>query len=205
MLLTLSNTTALMPLLAGVGAFVLLLLIVVVVMYNKLVNIRQLCMESFADIDTELQRRHDLIPNLVSIVKGYAKHESELFERITQARAAAVASLSRVSGRDVSAQRELNASERELSGLMGQIMVISESYPDLKADENFRQLMTEVRNTEDRIQAARRFYNANVRELNNRCQQFPSTIVAKLFSFEQRDYFEVENPVAKAPVNISMS
>jgi LemA protein len=186
------------------GAVLLFVVLPLTVMYNRLVNLRQLCHESFADIDTECQRRHDLIPNLVSIVKGYATHEKELFERVTAARAAAVSSLaagksSRLHGDTMGSLVE---NERELGSLLGDVIVVAEKYPAVKADANFRQLMREVANTEDRIQAARRFFNANVREFNNRCEQFPSMMVANWFHFTPKGFFELDNPLARAGIDM---
>ena len=188
-------------------AIVLIVLIWVVATYNGLVNIRQLSNESFSGIDTELQRRHDLIPNLVEIVKGYAKHERELFEQVAAVRSRAIEALSRIKqapGRPLEAARAgVLAEERHLSVGLGNILVVAERYPELKASQNFRDLMRELANTEDRIQAARRFYNANVRELNNRCQQFPSNLIAGMWKFEQRAFFELENPLARVNVNVA--
>lgn len=196
---------ALMPILLVVGgAFIVFFVIPPIVMYNRLVNLRNLCNESFADIDTELVRRHELIPNLVNTVKGYAKHEAELLENITRQRAKAVEAVARQKvARSAANATAVILDEQMLVGMMGNLFAVIEAYPDLKADANYRQLMKELAITEDRIQAARRFYNANVRELNNRCQQFPSVIIAKMGSFEQRSFFEIDNPLARANVTVN--
>lgn len=197
----------------GLGAIGLALFcgLVVLVLYNKLVGARQRVRESFSGIATELQRRHDLIPNLVSIVKGYAAHEKELFERVTELRNQATEETQR-STRVGQGQHEMNevraklaSRERELGELMSKLIVQVEAYPELKADKNFAELMTHVRTTEDRIQACRRFYNANVRELNMRCETFPSGVVARTFGFEQADFFQIEDPLAKIAPKLNLT
>jgi len=201
-----SQGSSLMVGLLIAGGVLLVLGLALMIMYNGLVNLRQLCNESFADIDTELQRRHDLIPNLVSIVKGYAKHEKELFEKITELRGQAATTLLHSRAAPLPARRqamhELIGQERMLGTLMGNLLVVAEGYPELKASDQFGKLMRELSNTEDRVQAARRFYNANVRDLNNRCEQFPSTLVAKMFNFERREFFEAENPLTRLAPNM---
>jgi len=160
--------------------------------YNTLVRLRNFVRESWAQIDTELKRRYDLIPNLVSSVKGYAAHEKETLERVIQARNQAVAS----TGSPASQAKDENV----LVGALRQVFALAEAYPDLKANQNFTELQRELANTEDRIQAARRFYNANVRDLNTRTEVFPSNIIAGLFGFQKAEYFEVEDAaVREAP------
>jgi len=166
-----------------------------VVVYNGLVKMRQLVRESWSGIDTELKRRYDLIPNLMETVKGYARHEKELFSAVAEARAAAVAS-----DGDIRTQAR---DERALVLNVRQLLAVAESYPELKASEHFLDLQTELANTEDRIQAARRFYNANVRDLNTRIESFPINMVASVFSFEKEDFFEVEKAVIRNVVDIS--
>ncbi len=161
--------------------------------YNGLVRAKNACDESWADIDTELKRRYDLIPNLIETVKGYAKHEREVLEQVIKARNVAAAN----HGSVASQAQDENA----LSGSLRQLFALAESYPDLKANQNFLQLQGELANTEDRLQRSRRFYNANVRDLDNRLQVFPSNVVAQMFSFQPREYFEVEEPAMReAPV-----
>jgi LemA protein len=152
--------------------------------YNALVRLDNHCEEAWADIDTELKRRYDLIPNLVETVKGYAQHEKDVLERVIQARNAAVSS----TGSPASQAVDENALVRSLRNLF----VVVENYPDLKANQNFLHLQEELVNTEDRIQRMRRIYNANVRDLNNRVEVIPSNLVARLFGFQQREYFEIE-------------
>lgn len=161
-----------------------------VVMYNGLVSLRNHCNESWSDIDTELKRRHDLIPNLVDTVKGYAAHEQELLRRVLEARDAALASR----GSPAALAKEENALTRSLHP----VMALAESYPDLKASQNFLALQQELSNTEDRIQRARRFYNANVRDLNTRIEVVPSNILASWFRFQPREFFEIEDAAQRA-------
>lgn len=161
--------------------------------YNALVRSRNAVSESWADIDTELHRRHDLIPNLVETVKGYAAHERETLERVVQARNSAAS--------PHASKAEQAKDENALSGSVRQLFALAESYPELKANQNFIALQEELANTEDRLQRSRRFYNANVRDLDNRLETFPSNIVASMFSFKPAEYFEVEEPaIRQAPV-----
>ena len=175
-------------------AVLLALLAAVVLNYNGLVRTRNTMAESWAGIDTELKRRYDLIPNLVETVKGYAAHERETLERVAVARARAVASTGTPGSQAVD--------ENVLVQALRQMFALAEGYPQLKADANFRKLQEELVNTEDRIQAARRFFNANVREYNNRCQVFPSNVIASLFSFKAGEYFEVEEAVERQAVKV---
>jgi len=163
---------------------VVLLGIVLAISYNRFVSQRQLVRNSFANIDTELRRRYDLIPNLVETVKGYAGHEREVFEEVTRARAAAAAT----TGQSPATQA---AAEGPLVAALRQLFAVVENYPQLKANQNFLALQSELANTEDRIQAARRFYNANVADYNRRVQAFPSTFVARTFGFQPEEFFEV--------------
>jgi LemA protein len=181
---------SLVPVLIVLGIPVLLA-IWVMVMFNGLVRLRNFCDESWSDIDTELKRRYDLIPNLVNTVKGYATHEREVLERVTAARNAAVAN----TGSPASQAKDENA----LIGSLRQLFAVVEHYPELKASHNFLELQKELANTEDRIQRARRFYNANVRDLNTRIEVFPSNIVAGWFRFEKRELFEIEDVERQAP------
>jgi LemA protein len=171
---------------------VLLMLVVVVaiaavVSYNRFVSQKTLIKDSWANIDTELRRRYDLIPNLVETVKGYASHEKEVLENVTRARAMAASA--------TGSPAEQAAAEGPLVAALRQLMVVVENYPNLKADQNFLQLQGELTNTEDRLQTARRFYNANVRDYNRRVKQFPSVIVANMFNFEEEEFFEVEDEI----------
>jgi LemA protein len=175
-----------------IGAVVFLFIAWVVITYNGLVRLRQHCRESWSGIDTELKRRYDLIPNLVETVRGYAAHEREVLARVTEARTRAVAS----TGSPASQARDENA----LVGSLRQLLAVAEQYPDLKASANFLALQSELANTENRIQAARRFYNANVRDLNTRVEVFPSSLIASLCGFGKEEFFEIEDTgVREAP------
>ena len=173
-----------------VGALILLVLIYLAATYNSLVRLRQHCRESWSDVDSELKRRYDLIPNLVETVKGYARHERETLDAVIRARSAALAS----TGSPQSQARDENVLVQSLRHLFA----IVEGYPQLKASENFLHLQQELANTEDRIQAARRFYNANVRDMNTRTGVFPSNIVAGMFGFKQEEFFEIEDAGVRA-------
>jgi LemA protein len=173
---------------------VLFLLIWAVATYNILVRLRLQVKESWSGIDTELKRRYDLIPNLVETVKGYAAHERNVLEGVVQARSRAVAS----TGSPGSQAKDENV----LVGALRQLFAVVENYPNLKANENFLKLQEELANTEDRIQAARRFYNANVRDLNTRIGVFPSNLIAGVFAFQPEEFFEVEDSRVRAPVKV---
>ena len=175
---------------------VVLLLIWVAVNYNALVRLRQHCKESFSGIDTELRRRYDLIPNLVETVKGYAAHERQVLQQVVEARQRAVAS----TGSPASQARDENV----LVGALKQLFAVSERYPQLKASGNFLALQDELVNTEDRIQAARRFYNANVRDLNTRVSVFPSNLVAGMFGFRPEEFFEIEEAAVRRPPKVEV-
>jgi LemA protein len=163
---------------------VVVLAIAGVVSYNRFVSQRNLIRDAWANIDTELRRRYDLIPNLVETVKGYATHEREVFENVTRARAAATAA--------TGSPAEQAAAEGPLVAALRQLLAVVENYPDLKANQNFLALQAELTTTEDRLQTARRFYNANVRDYNERVQSVPSNIIANMFNFELEEFFEVE-------------
>ncbi|HSJ49900.1 MAG TPA: LemA family protein [Actinomycetota bacterium] len=173
----------------ALGVLVLLAL-VGVVSYNRFVSQKQLIRDSWANIDTELRRRYDLIPNLVETVRGYAGHERAVFENVTKARAAATAA--------TGSPAEQAAAEGPLVAALRQLFAVVENYPQLQANQNFLALQQELANTEDRLQTARRFYNANVRQYNERVQQFPSVIVARMFGFEQEEFFEVDEALREA-------
>src|ERR687888_1622357 len=155
-----------------------------VVSYNRFVSQRNLIRNSFANIDTELKRRYDLIPNLVETVKGYAAHEREVFEEVARTRSAAAAT----SGQSPATQA---AAEGPFVAALGRLFAVAENYPELKANQNFLALQSELANTEDRIQASRRFYNANVAGYNRRVQSFPSMFVARTFGFKEEEFFEI--------------
>ncbi|MGH2673193.1 MAG: LemA family protein, partial [Actinomycetota bacterium] len=144
---------------------------------------------AWSQIDVQLRRRYDLIPNLVNTVKGYAAHEKQLFENVAAARSAGIAAKS------VGEQAQ---AENQITQALRQLFAVVENYPDLKANENFLALQQELANTEDRLQTSRRFYNANVRQYNERVQQFPSMIIAGMFNFEQEEFFEIEEALREA-------
>jgi len=166
----------------------------VAAIYNRFIKLRVRSDEAWADIDVQLKRRYDLIPNLINTVKGYAKHESETFEKVTAARTMAM---------NAGTVAESQEAENMLSGALKSLFAVSEAYPDLKANENFMELQRELSDTENKIQAARRFYNAVVRDLNTLVQSFPSNIIASMFSFSTREYFELEaDSVERENVNV---
>ena len=182
--------------LAMVGGLLLFVLIWFIANYNGLVRLRQHVQESWAGIDTELKRRYDLIPNLVETVKGYAAHERQTLEMVIEARNRAAASHG--------TPREQAGDENAFVGRLRQLFAVAEDYPDLKANRNFLHLQQELANTEDRIQAARRFYNANVRDLNTRISVFPSNIVAGMFGFQPAEFFEIENAAMRTPPPVGL-
>lgn len=165
-------------------AVVALLLFSLIIIYNGLIKARIRVDEAWSDINVQLKRRYDLIPNLVNTVKGYASHESKVFTEVTEARTAAM-------GATGIAQKA--EAENMLAGALKSLFAVSEAYPDLKANEGFQQLQGEIVDTEDKIQAARRFYNGNVRDYNIKLQVFPTNLFASLLGFTHRDFFEVEN------------
>ena len=163
--------------------------------YNGFVVFRTRADEAWADIDVQLKRRYDLIPNLVSTVKGYATHESEAFEKVSEARSKAM---------QAGSIEEKGQAENALTGTLKSLFAISESYPELKANTNFLQLQNELADTENKIQAARRFYNGNVRELNIKIETFPGNLIAKMFKFMKKDFFELEqDSIEKEPVQVN--
>jgi LemA protein len=182
---------------------VLIILIVIVVLvllygvlqYNGLIRLRNVVQESWRQIDVELKRRHDLIPNLVETVKGYASHERETLEAVISARTAAVAPGSTVAQQAVQ--------ENVLTQALGRLFAVAEAYPNLKANESFLALQNELTATEDRIAAGRRFYNANVRALNTKVETVPSNIVANLFHVTKADYFQVDDEADRAVPSVS--
>lgn len=169
----------------------LLPLIWFVVQYNSLVGLRNYIAESWSNVDTELKRRYDLIPNLVATVKGYAAHEREVLERVVELRNRCAANHGPVA--------DQARDEGQLVDALKQMFVLVEGYPQLKADQNFLKLQGELVNTENRIQAARRFYNGNVRDYRNKCESFPSNLVASMFNFQPHEFFSVPPSVAEVP------
>jgi LemA protein len=187
-----SNPLPFLFVVGGIGFFILLW---VIGTFNGLIRLRNHCRESWSDIDTELKRRHDLIPNLVATVKAYAAHERETLDRVIAARDQA--------GMAHDSVREQARDESALNREVGHLFAVAEGYPDLKADANFLHLQRELVNTEDRIQAARRFFNANVRDLNNRIEMFPSSMIAGLMSVTPWDYFELSDLAVRESPSVS--
>jgi LemA protein len=162
--------------------------------YNRLVRARVRIDEAWAQIDTQLQRRHDLIPNLVETVKGYAAHERTTFEEVTAARAKAIS---------VQGPADLADAENQLTQALGRLLAISENYPQLKADANFRQLQEELAHTENMVAGSRGHYNASVRAYDEARKVFPTSVIAGMFNFEDREYFEVDTVEVRAAPNVS--
>src|SRR4249920_1981722 len=177
-----------------IAVVVILLILLVIVTYNGLVRTRNRIDNAFSQIAVQLKRRHDLIPNLVETVKGYAAHEKGVFEAVTAARANAI------NAQSATPQAQAQA-ENALSGTLKSLFAVAEAYPDLKANENFLSLQEELTSTEDRVAYARQFYNDSVLSYNNKLQTFPRNVIAGMFNFEKREYFEGE-PEATGPVRV---
>lgn len=179
-----------------IGVLIVLVILYFVLTYNSLIRLRNRTEEAFSDIDTQLKRRHDLIPNLIETVKGYAAHEKSTFEMVTQARGAAL----NAQGPEAQAQ-----AENALSGALGKLLAIAEAYPDLKANQNFLHLQDELTDTEDKIQASRRFYNMNVRDLNIKIESVPSNIVAGIANISQHEFFELDDEAEREVPQVSFN
>lgn len=183
-------------LLIVLGVVAAVVILGVIVMYNGLVALRNRVEEAWSDITVQLKRRLDLIPNLVETVKGYASHEKEVFQKVTEARANALNAQGVV---------ETAKAENQFEAALKSLFAVAENYPQLRATENFQKLQDELVDTEDKIQASRRFYNGGVRDLNTKIEQFPSNIIAGMFGFKKREFFELEEAeMAKAekPVDV---
>lgn len=171
----------------GIGLILIIIVAIlalwVVMTYNGLIRLKNRVDEAWSDIDVQLKRRYDLIPNLISTVKGYATHEKELFERVTEARTQAM-------GAQNPADKE--KAENMLSGTLKSLFAVAENYPDLKANQNFLELQRELTDTEDKIQASRRFYNGNVRDFNTKIEVFPTNIFAGMLHFVKREFFQAD-------------
>ena len=177
-------------------AIVVLIVIFVWATYNSLVTLRIRVDEAWSDINVQLKRRLDLIPNLVETVKGYAKHESGVFENVTAARAQVISA---------NGVKETAAAENQFEGALKSLFAVAEAYPDLKANQNFLALQNELVDTEDKIQASRRFYNSGVTNLNTKIQTFPANVIAGMFKFQSREFFEVdeaEQAAANKPTEV---
>jgi len=164
-----------------------------IAVFNRLITFKNRTKEAWADIEVQLKRRYDLIPNLVETVKGYASHERELFEKVTEARAKAMGT---------NTIKEKGEAENALSQTLKSLFAVAENYPNLRASENFQKFQDELTDTEDKIQAARRFYNGNVRDLNIQIETFPANIIAGVFRFSKMDFFETGAPEEKEAVKV---
>ena len=174
-----------------------------VFVYNGFVSLINRAKEAWADIEVQLKRRYDLIPNLVNTVKGSKNFEQETLTRVVEARAKATSIQIDPNKLDASTMQKISASQTELSSALGRLLVVSEQYPDLKSNQNFLALQNELSDTENKIQAARRFYNGNVRDLNIKIESFPSNILAKIFNFSKKEFFDLaDNDVAQNPVEV---
>ncbi|MEJ0053486.1 MAG: LemA family protein [bacterium] len=176
-------------------AIIVLGIIWIVYAFNRFVILTNRAKEALSDIDVQLKRRYDLIPNLVETVKGYAKHETSAFENVTKARAAAMGA---------TAPAEKLAAENQLTSTLKSLFAVAEAYPELKANASFLELQRELSDTEDKIQASRRFYNSTVQELNTKLEQFPGNIIGPAFHFTSRDFFELSagDAAAKEPIKV---
>jgi len=182
----------------SIGTWVLVAVGVVVIWvvgaYNGFIRLINRAKEAWADIEVQLKRRYDLIPNLVETVRGYASHEKTAFESVTKARAQALGAQT---------VKEKEAADNMVTSALKSIFAIAEAYPQLRAVESFTKLQDELTDTEDKIQAARRFYNGNVRDLNTKIEQFPGNVIAGVFKFQKMEFFELENEAAKEPVKVT--
>jgi LemA protein len=179
-----------------IAVIVILLIVFVIAVYNGMVRSRNKVDEAWSGIDVQLKRRHDLIPNLVESVKGYAAHERETFQAVTDARTRAMSA---------SGPAAAGAAEGMLSQALGRLFAVAEAYPQLRATENFQQLQNELTNTEDQIAAARRIYNGNVQSYNSSIQVFPNSIIAGMGGFTRREFFEIEDAGDREPVKVDFS
>jgi LemA protein len=175
---------------------IILLGIIYVLIRNGIIASRNRVDEAWSGIDVQLKRRHDLVPNLVETVKGYATHEREVFEKVTAARADAMKAQS---------VNETQKAEGQLNGALADLRAVAENYPNLRATENFQQLTRNLSELEDEIQASRRIYNSNVQSYNTKIQQFPNSIIANQGDFEAREFFEIEDAAEREPVQVSFS
>lgn len=174
-------------------ALVVLIILWLIAIYNSFVRLVNRVKEAWADIEVQLKRRYDLIPNLVEIVKGYAEHENEVFTKVTEARTKAL---------NAQSVQEKEAADGLITSALKSIFALAEAYPQLRAVESFINLQNELADTENKIQAARRFYNSNVRDLNIRIEMFPHNLIARFFNFQKQEFFELEQEVAKEPVKV---
>ncbi len=176
-----------MYILLGIIAFIIL---IIIILYNHLISLKHRVEEAWSDIEVQLKRRHDLVPNLMEAVRGYMSHERDLFEKVTEARAKAIGAGN---------QHEKMIAENALSSTLKTLFAVAENYPDLKANTNFIEFQRELSDTENKIQAARRFYNSNVRDFNIAIESFPSNIIASFFKFNKREFFDMDEREKTVP------
>jgi LemA protein len=179
-----------------IAALVVLLVLIFIGVNNSMIGARNRCDEAWSGIDVQLKRRHDLVPNLVETVKGYATHEREVFEKATKARADAMSARS---------PAEAGQKEGQLTAALTDLRAVAENYPDLRATENFQQLSRELTEVEDEIQASRRIYNSNVQAYNTKIQVFPNSIIANTRSFDAREFFEITDAADREPARVSFN
>ena len=171
-------------------AVVVVIVLFVISVYNSLVRARMQTQEAWSQIDVQLKRRNDLLPNLIETVKGYAGHEKDVFENVTKARSGLM---------NAGSVKEVSEANNALTGALTSLFAIAENYPELKADQNFKELQSELTETEDKISYSRQFYNDAVLMYNNKCEQFPSNIIAGMFNFKEADFFEIASGEREAP------
>ena len=174
-------------------AVIIVVVLYVISAYNRLVRLRNRIENAWSQIDVQLRRRYDLIPNLVETVKGYAAHEKEVFQKVTEARSKAI---------NASGVEKQGQAENMLTGALKSLFAVAERYPDLKANQNFMMLQEELAGTESKIAYARQFYNDTVMKYDTVREVFPSSMIANMFNFKEREYFEIEEPAARAPVKV---
>jgi LemA protein len=184
------NMDTTMIILAVIIIIILAIVLYLISGYNGLVNARNRVKNSYSQIDVQLKRRNDLIPNLVETVKGYAGHEKDVFENVTKARSGLM---------NAGSVKEVSEANNALTGALTSLFAIAENYPELKADQNFKELQSELTETEDKISYSRQFYNDAVLMYNNKCEQFPSNIIAGMFNFKEADFFEIASGEREAP------
>lgn len=173
-----------------IGAIIIILIIIIIVIYNKLVKARNKVKNAWAQIDVQLNRRNDLIPNLVETVKGYAGHEKGVLENVTKARSGLM---------NASSVKDIQEADNQLTGALRTLFAVAENYPELKANTNFKELQNELSGTEDKIAYSRQFYNDTVLMYNNTCQEFPNNIIAGIFGFKEADFFEAAEGARTVP------
>lgn len=173
-----------------IGAIIIILIIIIIVIYNNLVKARNKVKNAWAQIDVQLNRRNDLIPNLVETVKGYAGHEKGVLENVTKARSGLM---------NASSVKDIQEADNQLTGALRTLFAVAENYPELKANDNFKELQSELSGTEDKIAYSRQFYNDTVLMYNNTCQEFPNNIIAGIFGFKEADFFEAAEGARTVP------